>query len=157
MVYMVTNWPWIQERHLYLPLSDHRTQGEFFRHFLIQKSIWLRHTGWTRGAGDTGAGRVHELRPGQRRMHGHLLLFVTSSSNFPQPYIPSLPRKAAPSKLVLPIWLWKGPQKRWLQQPQLTISTFVLSCLFAAKTAAQRESDFWSLLLKSHSATFAHG
>lgn len=41
MVYMVTNWPWIQERHLYLPLSDHRTQGEFFRHFLIQnQSDW---------------------------------------------------------------------------------------------------------------------
>lgn len=117
-------------------------------------------------SGGTGTGRACELRPGQQRGHWCLMIFIrTSQLPLPTPTCqkicfkhmhPSLPRKEAPSKLVLPIWLWKAPPRPWLQQPQLTISTFVLSCLFVAKIAAQRVFDFLRLLLKSRSATFAH-
>lgn len=148
-----------RQRHLYLPLSDHRTQGEFFRHFLLQDQC-----DW--GMQDE-LGRLGTLVQGKHMSWGQakgggmdIYCFLGLLLQFPSTiyiYIFSLPRKAAPSKLVLPIWLWKAPQKHWLQQPQLTISTFVLSCLFAAKTAAHREFDFRSLLLKSHSATFAYG
>lgn len=105
------------------------------------------------------AERACELKPGQRNGHWHLVIcirFSTHTKNISLNHIyPALPRKEAPNKLVSPIWLCKAPQKPWLQQPQATMSTFVLSCLCVAKTAAQREFDSLSLLLKSHSAIFA--
>lgn len=157
-----TRWLWMQAKAQCLPLSGHKpkvsSEGSWFK-INLTEACRMSYRG-----GGTGAGRACELRPGRQRGHWCLVIFIRVphplSPTCQQIYFnhmhPSLPRKEAPSKLVLPIWLWKAPPRPWLQQPQLTISTFVLSCLFVAKIAAQREFDFLSLLLKSRSATFAH-
>lgn len=106
-------------------------------------------------------GRGTEVRPTERAsMSSDFYQSPTAPCHLPKISLnhiyPFLLRRDAPSELIWPICLWKAPQRPWLQQPQVTISTFVLSCLFVAKTAAQREFDFLSLLLKSHSATSAN-
>lgn len=144
-----TRWLWTQAKAR-LPLSGHKTQSKFRRFPIQDKSDWGMQDELQRW-GHQGMESMW-VRPGWQRGYWCLVIFIraphTPTLTCQQIYFnhiyPSLPRKEVPSKLVLPIWLWKAPPKPWLQQPQLTISTFVLSCLFLQKLLLRENLIFWA-------------
>lgn len=149
-----TRWLCTQAKARCLPLSGHKTPSKF-RRFLIQDKSDRGMQDELQRWGHRGRESLWaEARPTERALMPSD--FYQNPPHTWQPIYFNHMHPSLPSKLVLPIWLWKAPPRPWLQQPQLTISTFVLSCFFVAKIAAPREFDFLSLLLKSRAATFAH-
>ena len=101
-----------------------------------------------------------ELRSGQGRGQWHPVIFFfirqpPQKKNFPPPCTPSRPRKVTPRELVLLIWLGKKSSIEASVTP-ITGSNFYIHLVLLICSSNCREFDLLSLLLTSHSVTFAH-